>query len=320
MLVLSHEDVEAALPMTDCIAAMAEAMKGLSRGDFFQPLRSMVRPQGGTNLMGFMPALRLRGVPLWSLKEVVVVPGNAARGLDPHQGAVLLHDGETGALIAAINASAITAIRTAAVTAVATQALARPGASVVAIIGSGHQARAHLRALRCILPNATVRIASRTRARAQALAEESGAMVADSTAAALDGADIVCTVTNAAQPILERHWIAPGCHINAVGSSVAAARELDGATMAAGALFVDRRESTLNESGDYRLALQEGAIAESHIRAELGEVLLGEHQGRTSSAEITIFKSLGLAIEDMVAAELAFHCAKRNGLGVEALW
>jgi ornithine cyclodeaminase/alanine dehydrogenase-like protein (mu-crystallin family) len=267
-----------------------------------------------------MPALRVSGAPLWSLKEIAVHPANTERGLDPHQGAVLLHDGETGTLIAAVNATAITAIRTAAVTAVATQALARPRAQVVAIIGAGHQARAHLRALHCILPDATFRIASRTREHAEALARETGASAVASVEAALDGAEIVCTVTSATEPIVRRRWLMRGCHVNAVGASLPTTRELDGETMASGTFFVDRRESTLNESGDYRLALQEGAIAEGHIRAELGEVLLGRHPGRTSAQEITIFKSLGLAIEDLVAAELAYHGARRVGRGVEAPW
>ena len=320
MLVLSHADVEGALPMPDCIAAMTQALKGLADGAFFQPLRSVARPRGGANLMALMPAMRSSEAPLWSLKVIVIAPDNAARGLDPHQGAVLLQDGETGVLLAAINAAAITAIRTAAVTAVATRALARADVRVVAIIGAGHQARAHLRALRCILPDAAYRIASRTSERAEALAREEGAMAAASVEAALDGADVVCTVTSSAQPVLQRRWLAAGCHINAVGACLPTARELDGETIAAGTLFADRRESVLNKSGDYRLARAEGAIGENHIRAELGEVLAGLHPGRRSTDEITIFKSLGIGTEDLVAAELAFLNARRDGLGVEAPW
>jgi ornithine cyclodeaminase/alanine dehydrogenase-like protein (mu-crystallin family) len=320
MLVLSHEDVEAALPMTDCIAAMTEAMKGLAKGAFFQPLRSIARPPQAANLMALMPASRLSGLPLWSLKEIVISPGNAAHGLDPHQGAVLLHHGETGVLLAAINATAITAIRTAAVTAVATRALARADARVIAIIGAGHQARAHVRALRCILPDATFRVAARTRERAEMLAAETAVSASSSIQAALDGAEIVCTVTSATEPIIRRRWLAPGFHINAIGASLPSARELDGEVVAAGTLFVDRRESAVNESGDYRLALREGAITEGHIRAELGEVLLGLHPGRTDDRELTIFKSLGLAAEDLAAAELAYRHARCDGRGTEVAW
>jgi ornithine cyclodeaminase len=152
------------------------------------------------------------------------------------------------------------------------------------------------------------------------LAREEGAIAAASVEAALDGADVVCTVTSSAQPVLQRRWLAAGCHINAVGACLPTARELDGDTIAAGTLFADRRESVVNESGDYRLARAEGAIGENHIRAELGEVLAGLHRGRNSADEITIFKSLGLGTEDLVAAELAFRNARRDGLGVEAPW
>jgi ornithine cyclodeaminase/alanine dehydrogenase-like protein (mu-crystallin family) len=254
MLVLSHDDVEALLPMADCIEAMDAAMRGLVRGDFYQPLRLKARPEGVANRMAFMPALRKKGRPLWGVKEIVITPDNATRGLDPHQGAVVLHDGENGTLLAIINASAITATRTAAVSALATRALARKEASSVAILGAGVQARAHIAALRCVLPRAQYWIWSRTGAHAEALAGETNAQVAASAEMACVNADVVCTLTGAATPIVRRDWFAKGCHINAVGASIASARELDGTTMAAGTLFVDRRESTLNESGDYLLA------------------------------------------------------------------
>jgi len=320
MLVLSHADVEALLPMADCIEAMDAAMRGLARGEFYQPLRLKARPDGVANRMAFMPALRMSGRKLWGVKEIVVTPDNAKRALDPHQGAVVLHDGDNGSLLAIVNASAITSIRTAAVTALATRALARPEASSVAILGAGVQARAHIEALRCVLPRAQYRIWSRTRDHAEALARDSQAQVAASAEAACAGADVVCTVTGAATPIVKREWFAPGCHINAVGSSVAFARELDGATMASGTLFVDRRESTVNESGDYLFAVAEGAIGPDHIAAELGEVLIGKHPGRTANNELTIFKSLGLAVQDLAAAELVWQRARERNVGVEAPW
>lgn len=319
MLILSHANVEALLPMADCIEAIDDAMRGLSRGDYFNPLRMKAVPEGAPNRMVFMPALRRTGDnKLWGLKQIVVTPSNSQRGLDSHQGAVLLHDGDTGELLAAVHAGAITSIRTAAASAVATRALARKDARVVTILGTGVQGRAHLDAMRSILPNASFRIWSRHRANAEAIAGPIGAEVVDTVAAACDGADVICAVTAAPEPILNAATIPRGCHVNAAGSSIATTRELDGAAMAKGTLFVDRRESTVNESGDYLLALREGAITSDHVRAEIGEVLLGRHPGRTSVEEVTIYKSLGVAVQDLAAAELAVRRARERGIGVEA--
>jgi ornithine cyclodeaminase len=320
MLVLSHDDVAALLPMADCIAAMEAAMAGLARGEFFLPLRLKALPADWGNRMVFMPALRRGAAPLWALKQIVVTPDNASRGLDSHQGAVLLHDGETGRLQAMVDASAITAIRTAAVSAVATRTLARKEARVVAVLGAGVQAEHHLDAMRCVLPQAEIRLWSRTTAAAEALAARHGIGIAETIEGACRGADVVCTVTAAIEPIVRRDWFDPGCHINAVGSSIATTRELDGATMAAGTLFVDRRESTGAEAGDYILALREGAIGVDHIKAELGEVLIGRHPGRTAPDELTIYKSLGIAVQDLAAAELAVQRARAAGRGVEVAW
>lgn len=249
--------------------------------------------------MGFMPAHRSGDRSTWSLKEIVIAPGNSARGLDAHQGAVLLHDGETGELQAILNASPITEIRTAAVSAVATRALARPGVQTVAIIGAGVQARSHAEAMRAVLGDVEIRPWSR---RDGGTAE-----------AVLAGADVVCTCTSAHEPVLRREWLAPGTHVNAVGSSLPSVRELDTETMVACSLFVDRRESTLNESGDLLLA----GLGEDHIRAELGEVLTGAHPGRADAEELTVFKSLGLAVEDLAAAELIVRKAREEGAGTE---
>jgi ornithine cyclodeaminase len=264
-----------------------------------------------------MPAWRGGESPVFSLKEIVVSPANSVRGLDPHQGGVLLHDGVTGKLIAILNASPITEIRTAAVSAVATRALARPGSAVVAILGSGVQGRSHVAAMRAVLPDAELRIWSRTPEHTTGLALQSHGTACGSVEEALEGADVVCTTTASREPILQRGWLAAGAHVNAVGSSVPSARELDTATIAAASLYVDRRESTENESGDYLTALAEGAIGRDHIRAELGEVLAGLHAGRTSEDELTVFKSLGIAVEDLAAAELCVVRARERGIGVE---
>jgi ornithine cyclodeaminase/alanine dehydrogenase-like protein (mu-crystallin family) len=302
--------------MGPCIEAMESALSALARGEMSMPLRFVVKP-GGDAMLGLMPAYRGGEEPLFSLKEIVVAPGNSARGLDPHQGAVLLHDGTTGVLRAVLNASPITEIRTAAVSGVATRLLARPDASSVAILGSGIQGRSHAVAMREVLPNAELRVWSRTPAHAEALALEAHGLACASVEEALDGADVVCACTSSPEPIVSLASLAPGTHVNAVGSSVPWARELESEVVAAASLFVDRRESTLNESGDYLRAVDEQGIGPDHIRAELGEILIGSAKGRTSDGELTLFKSLGLAVEDLAAAELVVRRATELGLGTE---
>jgi ornithine cyclodeaminase/alanine dehydrogenase-like protein (mu-crystallin family) len=316
LLVLSDADVRELLDMESCVSAMEAALAALARDELSMPLRFVVRPPGEA-LLGLMPAHRAGPAPLFSLKEIVVAPANGARGLDPHQGAVLLHDGDTGVLQAVLNASAITEIRTAAVSAVATKLLARPGARRVAILGAGVQARSHAHAMRTVVHDPELRIWSRTPAHAEALALESHAVVCVSIEEALDGADVVCTCTASREPIVRRAWLAPGTHVNAVGSSVPSARELESDVVAEAALFVDRRESTLNESGDYLRAVEEAGIGPDHIRAELGELLVGTHPGRGGADELTVFKSLGLAVEDLAAASLCVERARERGVGVE---
>jgi ornithine cyclodeaminase len=299
LLVLSERDVEQLLTMEECIEAMADVLAALARGELYQPLRFVLRPPDAAGLMGFMPAHRGGAGGAFSLKEIVVVPGNPARGLDAHQGGVLLHDGETGQLRALLNASPITAIRTAAVSAVATRALARPGARTVAIIGTGVQGKAHAEAMRAVLDEPEIRMWSR----------RTGGSAED----AVSGADVVCACTTSPEPVVRREWLAPGAHVNAVGASVPSARELDEETIRAATLVVDRRESALNESGELLIP----GLGEERIAAELGEVLTGTHPGRTSNDELTVFMSLGLAVEDLAAAELVVRRAREQGAGVE---
>jgi len=316
VLVLSEHDVESLLTMRECIGVMEEALVSLARGEAHNPLRNVIRPQNATGFLGLMPAYRGGETPYYGLKEVCVFPGNPARGLDTHLGAVMLHSGETGELLLIANASAITAIRTAAVSAVATKLLARDDAKTLAIIGAGVQARTHLESIPIARDIDDIRIVSRTRAKAEALAARDKRLrVVDSIEEAVRGADIITTTTSSREPVVKREWIGDGVHINAVGSSVAFARELDSATLAAATLFVDRRESTVNESGDYLFALSDGAIQDGHIRAEIGEILNGSAKGRTSRDEITLFKSLGLAVEDLASAQFLFEKATRLGRG-----
>ncbi len=316
VLVLSEHDVREVLDMESCIAAMEDVLARLTREELHNPLRSIMRPPGPA-MMGLMPAYRGGDTPSFALKEIVVAPENSTRGLDPHQGAVLLHDGVTGQLIAILNASPITEIRTAAVSGAATKVLAREGARTVAILGSGVQGRSHVDAMQTVLDDPIIRIWSRNPAHAEALALETHSLVASSIEEALDGADIVCTATATREPIVELAWLAPGTHINAAGSSIKTSRELTSETVAAATLFVDRRESTLNESGDYLFAVEERGIGPDHIVAELGEVLAGDHPGRRADDELTMFKSLGIAVEDLAAAELCVERARERGIGTE---
>ncbi len=317
MIVLNEHEVRELLDMPSCIEAMAEVLASLARGELFNPLRSIARPPDAGTLLGLMPAYRAAPAPAYALKEIVIVPDNPSRGLDTHMGGVLLHDGETGELLAIMNAAPVTEIRTAAVSAVATRALARPDAQRVAILGAGAQARGHVHAMRAVLDDPEIRIWARRLEAAEELAGEVGATVAPSVDAALFGAEVVCTTTAAREPIVEKRWLARGAHVNAVGSSIPTARELDTETVAHASLFTDRRESCLNEAGDYILAAAEGAVGPEHIKAELGEVLAGMHAGREHEDELTVFKSLGLAVEDLASAELIVRRAREQGVGVE---
>ena len=315
LLVLSEEDVVELLDMEGCIEAMADILEALARGELFQPLRVIAFPPGESSAIGLMPAHRSGDQAAYSLKTICLFPDNPTRGLDAHQGTVTLFSGETGQVRALMNASAITAIRTAAVSGVATRLLAREDASELAIVGAGVQARSHIEAMRAVRQWTSIRVASRTAEHARALAEETGTEAVGSVEEAVRGADVVVTATNSSEPVVEHGWLKPGAHVNAVGSSVKTARELDTATMAACSLFVDRRESTLNEAGDYLFPAQEGAIGPDHIRAEIGEILIGKHRGRTMPDELTVFKSLGLAVEDLAAAEYVVRRAQETGTG-----
>jgi ornithine cyclodeaminase len=324
ILIFNHAEINELLPMKDCIAVMREALTALAQGEVFQPLRTIVRPPKLDGLIGLMPSFISGERTAIGLKAISVFPGNAAKGKDIHQGVVLLLSPETGELMAMMNASAITAIRTAAVSAVATDLLANKGACELAIVGAGVQARSHLKAMAEVRPIKRCRIAARNIENARDFAAEMQDEFsfpiepAETVKDAVKNADIIVTATTSSEPVLERNWISPGAHMNAVGASTPNAREIDSQTMAAAKLFVDRRESTVNESGDYLFALQDGSIKPDHIRAEIGELLIGEKPGRTSGDEITLFKSLGLAVEDVAAADYLYNMAKESGIGTWA--
>jgi ornithine cyclodeaminase len=324
MIILNQAEVEELLPMPECISVMEEALIALAHGEAHQPLRTIFRPPKINGVLAMMPSFREGQSPLFGLKAICVFPGNAAIGKDAHQGGVLLFDGKDGELLAVVNASAITAIRTAAVSALATRVLAREDAAELAIIGAGVQARTHLSAIACVRDIRRVRIVARRFENALKLANEmqpqfpSPIEAVDTVEAAVRGADVIVTATTAREPVIRREWISVGTHINAVGTFSFNAREIDTATMVEANLFVDRRESALNEAGDYLIAAKEGAIGPEHIRAELGDVLIDAHAGRTSPSDITLFKSLGLGIEDLAAAAHVYRKAYDQHRGTRA--
>jgi ornithine cyclodeaminase len=255
------------------------------------------------------------------LKAISVFPGNHATDYDSHQGTVMLFETQNGRLLAMMDAGKITAIRTAAVSGVATRLLARDDAENLAILGSGVQAKTHLEAMQVARKIRRVRVWSRELSHAQKFADLESTdrnipiKAADTVAEAVRGADIICTVTSTTEPILQGAMISPGTHINAVGSSVPFARELDTAAVVKSKLFVDRRESVLNEAGDFLFPKKEGAIDDVHILAEIGDILLDKIKGRESNKDITLFKSLGLAVEDVAAAHFIYQKLLKNNEG-----
>ena len=321
LLIINELDVEQLLPVSECIDVMHEALAALARNEYHQPLRTITKPADVKGVMATMPSYRGGRAPLFGLKAICVFPGNAAIGKDAHQGGVMLFDGKTGEPQAICNASAITAIRTAAVSGLATRLLAREDAADLAIIGAGVQARTHLAAMVAVRPLKRIRVAARQLSSAEKFVRDMQAQApcrieaVESGEAAIRNADIIVTATTAREPVVKRDWLSPGVHINAVGTYSFNARELDTATIAAANLVVDRRESALNEAGDYLIAAKEGAIGPDHLRAELSEVVTGTRPGRRSRDEITVFKSLGLAMEDLAAADYVVRKALQQNRG-----
>lgn len=320
-LIANTQEVAALLPMTECIDVMTDALKLLAAGDALLPLRTMMLLPGDTgNLMGLMPSY-LGGINAVGVKVIAAFPTNQGTEYDSHQGVVILFDAQYGLLRAIVDGTAVTAIRTAAVSGVATRLLARPDAGDLALIGAGTQARTHLEAMLAVRPIRRVRAFSLPLAGAHAFAERESRRhgieieVMDSARAAVEGADIICTVTSAKTPVVAGEWLAPGAHINAVGAFTPTTRELDTAAVARARLYVDRRQSTLAEAGEFILAKAEGAIGDDHIVGEIGELLLGQAPGRSSAAEVTLFKSLGIAIEDLAAAHHIWRKAQASGAG-----
>lgn len=322
-LLLRETHLRDLLTMPELVPLMEHTLAAFSTGGAVQPLRSIVPVGPHAGFLAVMPAYLVARDAL-GLKAVSVYHGNAARGLPSHQATIVLLDPETGALRALLDGRLITEMRTAAVSAAATARLsARPGRTL-ALLGAGVQAQSHLEAIRAVRPVEDVRVWSRTAERAGRFAAAArdrwGLNVAavGSPRDAVRGADIVCTVTSSSTPVLEGAWLEPGMHINAVGAAVPDWRELDTDAVKRCRVFVDSRESALAEAGDLVIPIGMNEIGTSHIQAEIGEVFAGAHRGRRDPEEITLFESLGLAVEDVATAELAYEHARARGVG-EAL-
>jgi len=319
-VLLGEKDVRAVLSMDDLIATMEGALDQFSAGAVRQPLRTIVDVGDGQAFYGVMPAFISRP-PALGTKLVSVYHSNARAGLPSHLATIVLHDPDTGALQAVLDGRYITEARTAAVSAASVKHLARADARVLAIIGSGVQARSHIDALARVRAFDEVRVWGRDPARVRTLMEGIGpdgpsrVVAMPSAQAAADGADVIALVTASREPVLARTSVKDGAHICAVGACRPEEREMDTALVRDARVFVDSRAGALAEAGDLVIPIREGAIDASHIAGELGDVVGRRIPGRRSDAEITIFKSLGMAVEDVAAARLAFDRASERGLG-----
>ena len=293
--------------MEECITVMENIFIQLEEDQAFNPLRSAMLIPGENGLLSMMPGY-VNKQDIMGIKSVSVYPENANIGLESHQGSVTLFNALNGTPLAIMDAGQITAIRTAAVSGLATRILAKKNSKILAILGSGIQAKTHIEAMTTILNLEEIRVWSKNKKNAKKLVEEQRKKYAipfrpfDTVNEAIYNADIICTTTAAVEPILQGNYLMQGVHINAVGSSVRNTRELDGFAIKLSKLYVDKIESTINESGDFLMAKQEGTIDDNHIIGTLGEILTKKKKGRNNINDITLFKSLGLAVEDIATA------------------
>lgn len=319
-ILLTEADVKALLTMDDLIPAMEGALADFSAKRVTQPLRTVLTVGEQHAFYGVMPAY-LPAMPALGTKLVTVFGRNPERGLPSHLATIVLLDPETGALLALMDGRYITEARTAAVSAVSVQHLARPDADVLAIIGSGVQARSHLEAIGRVRTLKDVRVWSRTPAHVEAFISDmqphtqAAIRQAGSPEETVHGAGIVVLATASKEPVVRSDWIGDGTHVCAVGACRPAEREMEAALVARADLYVDSREAALTEAGDIVLAVNEGAIDAAHIKGEIGEVVGGNLPGRSGGAGVTIFKSLGMAVEDVAAAHLVYQRARVRGVG-----
>jgi len=308
------------LSMDDLIEAMEQALAQYSKGGARQPLRGVFQVGARHAFHGVMPAF-IEDPPSLGTKIVTVYESNIARGLPSHLATIVLLDPDTGALLAVMDGRYITEARTAAASAASAKYLAKTDARVLAVIGSGVQARSHIEALVRVRDVEEIHVWGRTPAHADALVAELAPRTqakltsAESVEQAVRDADIIALVTASREPVLRREWVRAGAHICAVGACRPDQREMDTALVRDALVFVDSRMGALVEAGDIVIPLSEGAITEQHVVAEIGHVIAGAAAGRQSAAAITIYKSLGMAVEDVAAARLAWRRAAERGLG-----
>ncbi len=319
-IVLGETDVRAVLPMPDLIDAMERALAQFSAGAVTQPVRTVLQVGPDKNWFGVMPAA-LDDPPAAGAKLVTVYHRNHQHGLPSHLATIVLLDHATGALVSVLDGRYITEARTAAVSAVSVRHLARADASVLGIVGSGVQARSHLDAIRHVRQLSDVRVWSpnplNRDAFVLAMSDQTGLPIrgVSSAAHAVRGADVVVLATSSPVPVIADEDIDAGAHVAAVGACRPDQREMPTTLVRRGRLYVDSLAAAAQEAGDLILAQQEGAFGADHVKGELGAVVSGSVAGRTSDQDVTIFKSLGMAIEDVVAARLAVERARAAGLG-----
>jgi ornithine cyclodeaminase/alanine dehydrogenase len=321
-LILSLDDVKSVLTMRDCIEAVEEAFRQLSLGNVVQPTRPTIRVAAHRALINAMPAY-IGGVEALGVKWVGGYLGNPALGLPVVQALIILNDGTNMTPLAVMNGTYITAVRTGAVSGVATRLLARPDASTVGIIGAGVQAKTQLEAVCAVRPIREARVFDIVPEAAQRYAAELGERLAipvtpaATAEEAVRDMDIVCAASTSKTPVVLGEWLREGAHINGVGSHSVDARELDTQAVVRSTVVVDTMDAALAEAADLLMPIDEGAITAEHIHAELGDVITGKKPGRTSDREITLFKSQGLAIQDVATAQLVYRKAKERGIGTE---
>lgn len=317
MKVFSAADVRRLLPMADCIEAMDRCQRAASAGELVLPHRVFASLPDGSGLFGVKPGIS-PSIGIYGAKLISLHPGNPQQGRPMLQGVVVLFDAATGVPIALIEAGALTAIRTAAASAMATRTLARHDANSLGLFGTGEQAGTHLQAICTVRPITEVIVWGRLEAKVDAFVQahqRSGLSLRAGSAAETGACDIVCTVTGSAVPVLEAEWLKPGAHINLVGAFSATTREASSAVIARASVFVELMVAALQEAGDLLIPLQEGVITTNHLRAEIGAVAAGLAAGRQHDDEITLYKSLGNAAQDLFAAEYVLRRGLEQGLG-----
>ena len=306
-LFIDKEKIASLLPMDECIEVMDKMFRSLAAGECLQPLRNIMRLPDGSGVLGMMPGHAAK-LGVMGIKVISVFHANKEAGFPSHQGIVMLFDAKHGQPLMLFDALEITAIRTAAASAVATKLLSRGNSSTLAIIGSGEQAKRHIEAMLLVRNIQQINLWSRDENNARHLVNELSAEynlpvhIKKNVQQTVEHADIICTVTASKEPVVMGDWISAGSHINAVGSSTPFSRELDTTAIARSKLFTDRYESIFNEAGDFLIPKKEGAVTDDHVKAEIGEVLSGTKKGRENDEEITVFKSLGIAAEDIFSA------------------